>query len=68
MDEPSNPKQPPQVGTDPKLSLDGFKVTCNIEGCKNTAQKGGKCIKHAIQPKELEVCINGSIIKDTTSV
>ena len=25
---------------------DEFKVTCSIEGCKNTAQRGGRCIKH----------------------
>jgi len=35
-----------QKEVEEKFSLDGFKVTCNIEGCKNTAQKGGKCIKH----------------------
>jgi len=29
-----------------KRDEDEFKVTCNIEGCNNTAQRGGRCIKH----------------------
>jgi len=29
-----------------KRDEDGFKDTCHIEGCNNTAQRGGRCIKH----------------------
>ena len=39
---------------------------CSVEGCKSLIAYGGqgKCIKHAIQPKEFEfqVCTDGSII------
>ena len=30
----------------PSSTTESNKVTCNLEGCKNTAQQGGRCIKH----------------------